>query len=203
MSEINDLDDLRGMLDTEIQAALQASEARATALEQALQAEKRAYARLESAHGTTVDAMCAYREERTQLAEQVEIQAGELAEAASAHRRLAEEVGRLRADNTLMAAHFRGLHDDTHHLSWEECNAPWCEDARSVLAAPQPPAAAPQFGDAEAVRRAGDDLLTAFVKHRTATHTLGRTKLGEPPCVTCKESDVAMAQYREAGSVQQ
>lgn len=43
---------------------------------------------------------------------------------------------------------------------------------------------------------AADALLVAFVKHRTATHELGRTKLGQPPCLTCEESSAAMDAYR-------
>lgn len=45
---------------------------------------------------------------------------------------------------------------------------------------------------------AADALLAAFVKHRTSTHTLGKTREGQAPCITCGETDQAMLEYRIA-----
>ncbi len=62
-----------------------------------------------------------------------------------------------------------------------------------------PVAAGWQARDAEI--EAADKLLAAFVTHRTATHELGRTKLGQAPCLTCDESSAAIAAYRAARTI--
>lgn len=51
-------------------------------------------------------------------------------------RDLEQQLSALRESSRLMAAHFRALHDNDHLAEWEDCEAPWCEDARALLATP-------------------------------------------------------------------
>jgi hypothetical protein len=52
---------------------------------------------------------------------------------------------------------------------------------------------------AEAAEAALQDLIAAFVRHRTTTHTL-QTTPGDRKCLMCEQSDVAVAKAQATAS---